>query len=74
LKKSNYQVQINQPFKGGYITRNHGNPIEGVNSIQLEMSKDLYMSKNETKYDETKAYEIRKLLKATFKELIGELI
>ena len=74
LKKSNYQVQINQPFKGGYITRNHGNPNEGVNSIQLEMSKDLYMSKNETKYDETKAYEIRKLLKATFKELIGELI
>ena len=55
LKKSDYQVQINHPFKGGYITRFHGNPEKGVNSIQLEMSKDLYMSENETIYDQKKA-------------------
>ena len=73
LKKSNYQVQINNPFKGGYITRKHGNPKKGINSIQLEMSKDLYMSENETIYDQNKANKIQKLLKSTFQELIDQL-
>ena len=73
LKKSNYQVQINHPFKGGYITRKHGNPKKGINSIQLEMSKDLYMSENETIYDQNKANKIQKLLKSTFQELIDQL-
>jgi N-formylglutamate amidohydrolase len=73
LKKSNYQVQINHPFKGGYITRKHGNPKKGINSIQLEMSKDLYMSENETIYDQNKSNKIQKLLKSTFQELIDQL-
>ena len=73
LKKSNYQVQMNHPFKGGYITRFHGNPSKGINSIQLEMSKDLYMSENETIYDQNKANKIQKVLKSTFQELIDQL-
>ena len=73
LKKSDYQVQMNHPFKGGYITRFHGNPSKGVNSIQLEMSKDLYMSERETIYDQNKANKIQKLLISTFQELINQL-
>ena len=64
---------MNHPFKGGYITRFHGNPNKGINSIQLEMSKDLYMSKDETIYDENKANKIQELLKSTFQELIEKL-
>ena len=73
LKKSDYQVQMNRPFKGGYITRFHGNPSKGINSIQLEMSKDLYMSERETIYDQNKANKIQKLLISTFQELIDQL-
>ena len=37
------------------------------------MSKDLYMSENETKYDSEKADIIKKILKKTFVEIIKNL-
>jgi hypothetical protein len=37
------------------------------------MSKDLYMSENETIYDQNKANKIQKVLKSTFQELIDQL-
>ena len=52
--KSGLQVNHNHPFKGGYLTRSKGNPSQNIHAIQLEMCKDLYMSHNETKYDEEK--------------------
>ena len=73
LQKSKYQVNLNTPFKGGYITRSLGNPENGVNSIQLEMSKDLYMSENEKKYDEKKALNIKSVIESTFEKLIEKL-
>jgi len=45
--------------------------IYNVHALQLEMSKDLYMSKNETEYDFKKAEVIKKLLKSTFENLIS---
>lgn len=50
-----YQCQANTIFKGGYITRNYGNPANGTYTFQLEMSKDLYMKDFETQYDKSKA-------------------
>jgi N-formylglutamate deformylase len=35
---------LNGRFKGGYITRNYGNPASGVHAIQLEMCQSLYMN------------------------------
>ena len=43
LKKSKFEVQINQPLRGDIITRSKGLPNKNINAIQLEMSKDLYM-------------------------------
>jgi N-formylglutamate deformylase len=34
---------LNGRFKGGYITRRHGNPAAGVHAVQLEMVQRLYM-------------------------------
>ena len=73
LKDSTYEVKHNHPFKGGYLTRSIGNPSENIHALQLEMSKDLYMSNNETEYDSNKAAEIKKLLIRTFQCLIAEL-
>ena len=34
---------LNGRFTGGYITRNYGNPEQGVQAIQLEMTQSSYM-------------------------------
>jgi N-formylglutamate deformylase len=73
LSKSELNITKNQPFKGGYITRSFGFPKKNINSIQLEMSKDLYMTENETKYDFEKANKIKNILGNTFKEIIKNL-
>ncbi len=73
LKKSDWQINHNKPFKGGFLTRSKGNPSENIHALQLEMSKDLYMSNNELDYDFAKAKKVKQLLKTTFKSLINEL-
>ena len=34
---------LNGRFKGGYITRNYGQPEQGVHAVQLEMTQSSYM-------------------------------
>ena len=70
LKDSVLEVTHNHPFKGGYLTRSKGNPTNQIHALQLEMSKDLYMSNNELNYDEDKANDIKKILVKTFENLI----
>ncbi len=36
-------VGYNWPYSGGFITRMHSDPCNGVHGIQLEVNKDLYM-------------------------------
>lgn len=43
---------VNGRFKGGYITRNYGQPAAGTHAIQLEMCQSTYM-------DETAPYAYR---------------
>jgi len=40
---SNYSLAINGRFKGGYITRQYGNPGGGIHAFQLELSTATYM-------------------------------
>lgn len=37
---------LNGRFKGGYITRNTGDPESGIHAIQLEMSQAVYMDED----------------------------
>ncbi len=73
LSNSNYQVNHNTPFKGGHLTRYFGSPTQGVNALQLEMIKLLYMKDNELDYSATRANQIRNVLERTFIELIKKL-
>ncbi len=36
-------VQLNNPYAGGFITRNYGNPSKGIETIQIEINRSLYM-------------------------------
>ncbi len=39
----NYTSVLNGRFRGGYITRTYGKPVEGVEAVQLELSEITYM-------------------------------
>jgi len=69
-----YQVNHNDPFKGGHITRSFGNPSNGIHALQLERNKNLYMDEAERNFDENKANKMRDVLKANFELLIEELL
>ena len=39
-----YNVGINYPYAGGYTTSHYGNPHEGIEAIQIEVNRDLYVN------------------------------
>lgn len=41
-----YSAILNGRFKGGYITRQYGNPAANIHAIQLEMSQIAYMEED----------------------------
>ena len=73
LDHSNYSVNHNYPFKGGYITRHFGKPIENQHALQLEMTKVNYMDDEEKQYNPERAEAMRELLKKVFEKLIEQL-
>jgi N-formylglutamate amidohydrolase len=73
LDHESYGVNHNHPFKGGFITRNFGKPLENIHALQLEMTKVNYMDDAELRYDKARADKIRSLLQKTFSKLIEQL-
>tara|TARA_B100000579_G_C22777230_1_gene827273 strand:- start:533 stop:1393 length:861 start_codon:yes stop_codon:yes gene_type:complete len=47
FEKSGLNVGMNIPYKGGFISKNYGNPLKGVHAIQIEIRRDLYMNEKE---------------------------
>jgi N-formylglutamate amidohydrolase len=43
LRSLGYGVSVNEPFKGAESIRMHGKPEKGVNSLQIEMVRGLYL-------------------------------
>ena len=43
LSELGYSVVRNDPYSGGYNTRRHGDPKEGIHAMQIEISRALYM-------------------------------
>jgi N-formylglutamate deformylase len=66
LRAGKYQVNHNEPFKGGYITRHFGNPTQKRHALQLERAKIHYM-------DDTRVAEMQGLLQAMFQRIINVL-
>lgn len=49
LRSFGYSVSRNKPYAGGFITEHYGNPAAGLNAIQLEINRALYM--DEQRYE-----------------------
>ncbi len=45
-------VKINDPYPGGYTTSNYGKPQTGVQAIQIEINRALYMDEKSMKRNE----------------------
>ena len=41
-----YRVRRNDPYAGGFITRHYGRPREGVEALQIELSRAPYMDES----------------------------
>jgi N-formylglutamate amidohydrolase len=44
IAEAGYQVQLNRPYAGGFITEYYGQPLKGVHAIQLEINRGLYLN------------------------------
>jgi N-formylglutamate amidohydrolase len=55
LHAAGYDVQINRPYAGGFITEYYGNPARGVQSLQLEVNRGLYL--DETTFAKSKDFQ-----------------
>jgi N-formylglutamate deformylase len=62
-----YSAVLNGRFKGGYITRQYGNPAAGVHAIQLELSEETYM-------DERPPYAFRESLARKLRPQLRTLV
>ena len=70
LRKRGYRVARNQPYSGGFVTRHYGRPAEGINALQIEINRALYM--DEERLEPTPAFDrLRGDLKAVAR-LLGD--
>lgn len=70
LDFSPYSKIANGRFKGGYITRHFGQPTQGINAIQLELSQRTYMDEGEMLYNSAKAEQVQEKLQEMVKQII----
>lgn len=66
-QQQQFSLAVNGRFKGGYITRNYGQPANKVHAIQLEMCQSTYM-------DESHPFAYRPDLAAQVQPLLRQLI
>lgn len=55
IKSLGYKVAINNPYKGVELVERYSNPATGRHSLQIEISRALYL--NEDTYEKSKNYE-----------------
>jgi len=61
--QSNYDFVINGRFKGGYNTRQYGDPSLGIDAVQLEISQRNYMDEGSFEWDKGKAQRLQKMIR-----------
>ena len=70
LDYSPYSMISNGRFKGGFITREYGQPERNIHAVQLELSQRTYMSEPSAEYNEALAVKVIPKLEQLVKTLI----
>jgi len=55
LQRAGYDVQVNRPYAGGFITEHYGNPGQGVHALQVEINRALYL--DEATFSKTRHFD-----------------
>lgn len=63
-ERSDYDTVLNGRFKGGFITRNYGDPENGIHALQLELAQRVYMNEKTLEFDRQEADEVRATLRS----------
>ncbi|MEZ0472054.1 N-formylglutamate deformylase [Luteimonas salinilitoris] len=58
-----YDTIVNGRFRGGYITRHYGDPGNGIDAVQLEISQRTYMDEDSFEYRPELAARLQLLLR-----------
>ncbi|AYC33040.1 N-formylglutamate deformylase [Pseudomonas cavernae] len=67
-----YSHVLNGRFKGGYITRNYGNPSNDIHAIQLELGQCSYMDERAPfTYREDLAKSLQKVLRTLLENMLA---
>ena len=68
-------VSLNQPYRGGYITRHYGQQLvaRGSRACQIEINEGLYSTAGCGTIDYVRAKDVREKVRAVFKQVAEEL-
>jgi len=69
--QDDYTWVANGRFKGGYITRHHGRPGEGVDAVQLELAQSTYMDEATGRYQPERAAKVQALVADLLEAAVG---
>jgi N-formylglutamate deformylase len=70
--KRGYTSVLNGRFKGGYITRHYGRPVERVHAVQLELAECTYMHETPPfEFDQSLANGVRPVLAALIDTMLS---
>jgi len=70
--QDDYDFVANGRFKGGHITRHYGDPANGIDAVQLEISQRAYMDEDSYAYDEGKAARVQALVRRLLEAAVQE--
>lgn len=62
-RQGDYGFVANGRFKGGHITRHYGEPGNGIDAVQLEISQRTYMDEDSFAWDQAPAGALQRLLR-----------
>ena len=69
FRQQGYNVTRNYPYAGGYVTQHYGKPRAGIEVLQIEINRDLYL--NPVTMKKKRSYET---LAENLKSIIAEII
>ncbi|MFO0262159.1 MAG: N-formylglutamate deformylase [Planctomycetota bacterium] len=69
---SGYSHVINGRFVGGYITRHYGQPAQGIDGLQLELSQATHLDESGRTWDSALAGRLQAVLSRLFSTLLKE--
>jgi N-formylglutamate deformylase len=71
-KQQGHDFVVNGRFKGGYITRHYGDPANGIDAVQLEISQRIYMDEDSFAWDDSRAARTQRVLQSLLQAALAQ--